>query len=132
MRSTNVGRAVLHNALVGGNAATGTALNTAASTVFTIALIGLTMLLFNKARASGPVLRRSVAPVAAVFTATVAWFVISLYVVPAYPGTASAVRIVDGALGVAVPMAILLGQVWGDLFAAIGLSQIAVSARGGP
>jgi signal transduction histidine kinase len=35
-------------------------------------------------------------------------------------------------LGVAIPIAILLGQVWGDLFAAISLSQIAVRARGGP
>ena len=41
------------NALVGGDAVIGTALNTAASIVFTIALIGLTMLLFDKARASG-------------------------------------------------------------------------------
>jgi signal transduction histidine kinase len=120
------------NALVGGDAVTGTALNTAASAVFTIALIGLTMLLFDKARASGPVLRRAVTPVAAVFTATVAWFVISLYLLPAYPATASAVRIVDGALGVAIPIAILLGLVWGDLFAAISLSQIAVRASGKP
>ena len=120
------------NAVVSGHPDVGAALNTASSVVFTIALIGLTMLLFNKARASGPVLRRAVTPVASVFIATVAWFVISLYVVPAYPGTESAVRIVDGVLGVAVPMAILLGQVWGDLFAAISLSQIAVRARGGP
>ena len=120
------------NALVSGHAAIGTALNTAASIVFTIALIGLTMLLFDKARASGPVLRRAVTPVAAVFTATVAWFVISLYVLPAYPGTASAVRIGDGVLGLAVPMAILLGLVWEDLFAAISLGQIAVRARGRP
>ena len=100
--------------------------------VFTIGLIGLTMLLFDKARASGPGLRRAVTPVAAVFTATVAWFVISLYVLPAYPGTASAVRIGDGVLGVAVPMAILLGLVWGDLFAAMSLGQIAVRANGKP
>jgi signal transduction histidine kinase len=120
------------NALVGGDADIGAALNTAASVVFTIALIGLTMLLFNKARGSGPVLRRAVTPVASVFIATVAWFVVSLYVVPAYPGTESAARIVDGVLGVAIPIAILLGQVSGDLFAAISLSQIAVRARGGP
>ena len=120
------------NALVGGDAVIGTALNTAASTVFTIALIGLTMLLFDKARASGPVFRRAVTPVAAVFTATVAWFVISLYVLPAYPGTASAARIGDGVLGLAVPMAILVGLVWEDLFAAISLGQIAVRAGGRP
>jgi signal transduction histidine kinase len=120
------------NALVGTDAEPRPALHTAASIVFTIALIGLAMLLFNKARASGPMSRRAVTPVAAVLTVTVTWFVISLYVVPAYPASASAVRIVDGVLGLAVPMAILLGQVAGDLFAAIGLSQIAVRARGGP
>lgn len=100
--------------------------------MFTIGLIGLTMLLFDNARTSGRGLRCAVTPVAAVFTATVAWFVISLYVLPAYPGTASAVRIVDGALGVAVPVAILLGQVSGDMFAAMSLGQIAVRARGAP
>jgi signal transduction histidine kinase len=120
------------NALVDGDAAIGKAVNSATSIVFTIALIGLTMLLFDKTRRSGPGLRRAVTPVAAVFTATVAWFVISLYLLPAYPGTASAVTIVNGVLGLAVPTAILLGQVWGDRFAAISLGQIAVRARDGP
>jgi signal transduction histidine kinase len=120
------------NPLVGGDAVVGTALNTAASTVFTIGLIGLTMLLFDKARASGPVSRRAVTPVAAVFTATVGWFVISLYVLPAYPASASAVRIVDGVLGVAIPIAILLGLVWGDRLAAMSLGQVAVRASGKP
>ena len=120
------------NALAVGHAGIGTALNSAASIVFTIALIGLTMLLFDKTRASRPVPRHAVTPVAAVFTATVAWFVISLYLLPAYPGTASAVVIVNGVLGLAIPMAILVGQVWGDLFAAISLGQIAVRARDRP
>ena len=120
------------NALAVGDAGIGTALNSAASIVFTIALIGLTMLLFDKTRASRPVPRRAVTPVAAVFTATVAWFVISLYLLPAYPGTASAVVIVNGVLGLAIPMAILLGQVWADLFAAISLGQIVVRARHRP
>jgi signal transduction histidine kinase len=113
----------------GGDATVATALNSASSIVFTIALIGLTMLLFDKTRATGPVVRRAVAPVAAVFTATVGWFVISLYLVPAYPGTEAAVRVVDGVLGLAVPMAILVGLVAGDRLAAISLGQIAVRAR---
>ena len=120
------------NALVGGDAVIGTALNTAASIVFTIALIGLTMLLFDKARAPGPVFRRALTPVTAVFTATVAWFVISLYVLPAYPETASVVTIVNGVLGLAIPMAILLGLVWEDLYAARSVGQIAVRAGGKP
>ncbi len=120
------------NALAGGDAVIGTALNTAVSIVFTIALIGLTMLLFDKARAPGPVLRRALTPVTAVFTATVAWFVISLYVLPAYPETASVVTIVNGVLGLAIPTAILLGLVWGDLYAARSVGQIAVRAGGKP
>src|SRR4051795_7586641 len=120
------------NALAGGDAAIGTALNTAASIVFTIALIGLTMLLFDKARAPGRALRRALTPVTAVFTATVAWFVISLYLLPAYPGTASLVTIVNGVLGLAIPMAILLGLFWGDLSAARSVGQIAVRAGGKP
>jgi signal transduction histidine kinase len=120
------------NALAVGGTEIGTALTSAASTVFTIALIGLTMLLFDKARASKPVFRRAVTPVAGVFTATVAWFVISLYLLPAYPDTASAVVIVNGVLGLAIPLAILLGQVWGDLFASISLGRIAVRARDRP
>src|SRR4029079_6431577 len=110
----------------------GKAVNSAASVVFTIALIGRTMLLFDKTRRSGARFGRAVAPVAAVFTATVAWFVISLYLVPAYPGTASAVTIVNGVLGLAVPLAILLGPVSGDRVAAISLGQIAVPAHDGP
>ena len=100
--------------------------------MFTIALIGLTMLLFAKTRVSNPVRRRAVTPVAAVFMGTVAYFVISLYLLPAYPGTASTLVIVGGVLGLAIPIAILLGQVWGDLFAAINLGQIAVRVRDRP
>ena len=118
------------NALVGGDAVIGTALDTAASIVFTIALIGLTMLLFDKARAPGPVFRRALTPVTAVFTATVAWFVISLYVLPAYPEAASVVTIVNGVLGLAIPMAILLGLVWGDLYAARSVGRIVLGAGG--
>ena len=115
---------------LGGDAVIGTALNTAVSIVFTIALIGLAMLLFAKARAPGPVFRRALTPVTAVFTATVAWFVISLYVLPAYPETASVVTIVNGVLGLAIPTAILLGLVWGDLYAARSVGRIAVGAGG--
>ena len=56
------------NALAVGDVGIGRAVNSASSIVFTIALIGLTMLLLDKARAAGPVLRRAVTPVAAVFT----------------------------------------------------------------
>jgi len=120
------------NPLAVGGVEIGRALNLASSVVFTIALIGLTMLLLDKARTAGPVMRRAVTPVAAVFAAIVVWFVISLYVLPAYPGTRAAVTVVNGVLGLAGPLAMLLGQVWGDRFAAISLGQIAVRARDRP
>ena len=74
------------NALAVGDAGIEAELSMAASTVFTVGLIGLTMLLFAKTRTSSPVARRAVTPVAAVAATTVGWFVISLYVLPAYPG----------------------------------------------
>ena len=120
------------NALGGGDAVIGKALDTAASIVFTIALIGLMMLLVDKARAPGPVLRRTLTPVTAVFTAVLLQFVISLYVLPAYPETASVVTIVNGVIGLAVPMAILLGLAWEDLYVARSVGQIAVRAGGKP
>jgi signal transduction histidine kinase len=98
--------------------------------VFTIALIGLATLLFDKARSPGPSYRRALTPVTAVFTATVAWFVVSLYVLPAFPETASLVTIVNGVLGLAIPMAILLGLVWGDVYAARSVGQIVLSTGG--
>ena len=42
------------------------------------------------------------------------------------------VTIVNGVLGLAVPMAILLGLVWEDLYAARSVGQIAVRAGGKP
>ncbi len=120
------------NPLAVGDVGIGRALNSASSIVFTIALIGLAMLLLDKARAAGPVMRRAVTPVAAVFTGVVVWFVISLFVLPAYPGTRTAVTVVNGVLGLAGPLAILLGQVWRDRFAAISFGQIAVRARHRP
>ena len=78
----------------------------------------------------GPCFAAQLTPVTAVFIATVAWFVISLYVLPAYPETASVVTIGNGVLGLAIPMAILLGLVWGDLYAARSVGRIVLGAGG--
>ena len=39
------------------------------------------------------------------------------------------VTIVNGVLGLAIPMAILLGLVWGDLYAARSVGRIVLGAR---
>lgn len=116
--------------IVSGHAATGTALTTAFNIVFTTSLIGIAMLIFNKARSSTQRRRRVLAPLAAVFIASIVEFVVALFVMTAYPGTGEAFRMVDGALTLAVPLAIMVGQLRGDGFAAMTLGRIAVRTGG--
>jgi signal transduction histidine kinase len=131
---TDCGTRCPDNALqiVSGHAATGAALNTAYSVVTTISLIGIVMLIFNKARSSAHLRRRAIAPLAVVFIANIAEFVIALFVTPAYPGTREAFRIANGVVSLALPVAMLVGQVRGNVFAAMSLGQIAVRANGKP
>jgi signal transduction histidine kinase/membrane protein DedA with SNARE-associated domain len=129
---TDCGTRCPHNALqiVSGHAEIGVALNVAFSIVFTIALIAQAMLIFHKARSPAYLRRREVAPLAVAFLANIVEFVIALFVAPTYPGTRDAFRIADGVVTLAVPVAILVGQVRGNLFAAKGLGQLAVRAGG--
>jgi signal transduction histidine kinase len=131
---TNCGTRCPHNALqiVSGHAATGAALNTAYSVVTTISLIGIVMLISTKARSSTHLRRRALAPLAVVFIANIAEFVIALFVTPDYPGTREMFRIANGVVSLALPIAILVGQVRGDAFAAMSLGQIAVRGNGKP
>jgi signal transduction histidine kinase len=129
---TDCGSRCPHNALqiVDAPPATGAALNVAFSVVSTISLIVLAMLIFNKARSSASLRRRSMTPLAIVFIANIVEFVLFLFVGPAYPGTKGAFRIADGVVTLAVPVAMLIGQVRGDMFAAKSLGQLALRASG--
>ncbi|HJS96774.1 MAG TPA: ATP-binding protein [Solirubrobacteraceae bacterium] len=129
---TDCGDRCPHNALqiFDASAATGAALDVAFSVVTTIALIVLAMLIFNKARSSASLRRRSMTPLAIVFIANIVEFVLFLFVGPAYPSTSRAFRIADGVVTLAVPVAMLVGQVRGDVFAARSLGQLALRASG--
>jgi signal transduction histidine kinase len=129
---TECGSRCPHNALqiVDGSAATGAGLNVAFSVVSTVSLIVLAMLIFNKARSSASLHRRSMTPLAIVFIANIVEFVLFLFVGPAYPGTKGAFRIVDGVVTLGVPVAMLVGQLRGDVFAAKSLAQLALRGSG--
>ncbi len=129
---TNCGTGCPHNALqiVGGHAATGMALSTAFDIVFTIAAIGVAMLVFSKARSSAHLRRRVMTPLAVVVIATIVEFVVSLFLPAAFPGTRETLKIINGLVTVAVPVAIFAGQVRGDVFAAMSLGQIVVREGG--
>jgi signal transduction histidine kinase len=128
----NCGTSCPPNALqiVGGHAAAGAALTTAFQVQFTVALIGLAALIVSKARSSSTVRRRAVVPLAVAFLADIVEFVIALFVLPSYPDTAGAFKVADGLVTLAVPVAILIGQIKADRFAAMTLSQIALGADG--
>ena len=114
---TNCGTACPHNALqiVTGYANTGAVLLTAADIVFTIAAIGVAMLVFNRARSPSHLRRRALTPLAIAVIAGLIEFVLALFLRPAFPGTADTLKIINGLAGVAVPVAIFAGQVRGDL-----------------
>ncbi len=129
---TNCGANCPHNALqiVSGHAATGTALITASDVVFTVAAIGVAMLVFYKARSSSRLRRRAMTPLLIVVLASIVEFVVSLFVPSAFPGTTETLKVINGLVTVAVPVAIFAGQVRGDLFAAVSLGRIVVGAGG--
>ena len=129
---TNCGTNCPHNALqiVSGSARLSTALLTASDIVLTLGTIGVAMLVFSKARSSTHLRRRALTPLAVVVVATVVEFVVSLFVPSAFPGTRDALRIINGVLALAVPVAIVAGQVRGDLFAAVSLGRIVLGAGG--
>jgi len=130
----NCGHRCPPNALqvLGGHAATAAALATAVRVLFAISAIGVGMLLLVKARSSGRLRRRAIAPLAAVFLASVAVFLTTQFLDPASLGLHVTLRITGGFLVIAIPFAILAGQLRGEVFAAISLGQVAVRAGGKP
>ena len=66
------------------------------------------------------------------FIASVVVFLITQFLDPASLGLHVTLRITGGFLVIAIPFAILAGQVRGRVFAAIGLGQVAVRAGGKP
>jgi signal transduction histidine kinase len=109
--------------IIDGGAAAGTALNTAFNVVTTISLIGIAMLIFNKARSSAYVTRRAMTPLTLAFLANIVEFVIFLFAGPAYPGARQVFRIADGVVTLAVPGAILAGQLRSNAYAARSLGE---------
>lgn len=129
---TNCGTACPHNALqvVTGYAATGMALISAFNIVFTVAAIGVAMLVFEQARSSSRLRRRALTPLAAVVLANIVEFVVSLFLPSAFPETRETLKVLNGLTTLAVPAAIFAGQLRGAAFAAVSLGQIALREGG--
>jgi signal transduction histidine kinase len=118
--------------IVNGGAGAATALATAVSVVFTVALIGQVALISNKARSPSRLRRRMMMPLAIVVVAGGIEFVTSLYVAPAYPGARQPLLIADYLIALAVPVALLVGLARARTFAAISLGSVASRASDTP
>ncbi len=129
---TNCGTNCPENALqiVSGHAEIAKALTSASDIVFTIAAIGLAMLVYNKARSPSRLRRRALAPLTIAVIVGIVEFVLGLVLRPAFPATIETLKVINGLAGVAVPVAIFAGQLRGDMFAAVSLSQIVVREGG--
>jgi signal transduction histidine kinase len=132
---TSCGDRCPHNAfqLVRTSTAVSSALNVAYATTTTIGLLGIAMLIFVKARSPSRVRRRTMEPLSYVLIATIVEFVLAAFLIaPAYPATTQAFRVSDALLTFAIPVAIILGQMRGNLFAASSAGEMIVSTRGTP
>lgn len=123
---TDCGTNCPHNALqiAHGGTEIALALNTAFNVLTTISLIGIAMLIFNKARGSAYLARRAMTPLTLAFIANIVEFVVFLFVGPAYPNTKDAFKIADGVVTLAVPFAMLAGQLRGHASAARSLREL--------
>lgn len=116
--------------VVSGLDGAGVALATVFNVVFTIGLLGIGVLIFNKARSAARLRRRALTPLTVVFLLMLTQFVIALFVTAAYPETRGTFKVINGGLSLMIPAAILVGQIRGNVFAAVSLGQIAVRAGG--
>jgi signal transduction histidine kinase len=105
----------------------GDALVVTYGSVTALLTLAVAILVISKARSQSALRRRALAPLSCVLVANFVAFVLTLLVRPNYPGTAHTFKGIDAALVVAIPLAIIAGQIRGSLFAAATAGQFAVS-----
>jgi signal transduction histidine kinase len=117
--------------LATGWAGASSTLNLAYGLSSTISLIGIAILIFAKARGPGRLRRRALEPLSYVLVASILEFVLAVFFIePSYPGTTQTFRVVDAALVFAIPVAMLVGQARGRVFAATRGGQMVASLQG--
>jgi len=108
----------------------GRALMAAFLVAVALGLAGVAALIIGKARSSTRLRRRAAEPLAYVFVGTIVVFVLSVLLLPSYPGTRDAFRVWSFLLAVAGPLAILAGQLRGSAFATRMLGQLVAKTGG--
>ena len=96
----------------------------------TLALLGVAILIFGKARSPSRLRRRAIVPLSIVFIAMIADFVLYLLLEPAFPGTGETLRLVDLATSLGVPIAIVVGQHQASSYAEKSAGRLAAESQG--
>jgi signal transduction histidine kinase len=107
----------------------GHALASLFTVVTTAALIGVALILFLKTRAPSRLRRRTLEPVMYLVVASVLSFLLYRVVGSASPGTKTPLRYLCGAVSIAVPVAFLVGQIRGRIFAATRVGQLVAAMQ---
>jgi signal transduction histidine kinase len=106
------------------------ALTTTYNVTTAIALLGIAMLIYVKARSPARWRRRAMEPLSYCLIASIVLFVIELFVLPSYPHTTQFFRAVDAVVLFAIPGAMIIGQTRGRIFAASRAVQFVAAMDG--
>ncbi len=128
---TDCGDRCPDNALqvVDGASGLGKALASLFTVVTTAALVAVAVSLFLKTRAPSRLRRRTLEPVMYLVVASVLTFLLYRVVGSAAPGAKPTLRYLCGAASIAVPIAFLVGQIRGRIFAATRVGQLVASMQ---
>jgi signal transduction histidine kinase len=108
------------------------ALDLAVNVVTAVLLLPVIAVLYRKARSPARLRRRLVAPLLTVFVVLAANYAVFTVLRQAGIGGTGALKIVGAVCAVAIPLALLVGQVRGRVFAATSLGQLVARVGGEP
>jgi signal transduction histidine kinase len=118
--------------LVDAPEAVGKLLNGLYGLMLAITLSGVAAVLVVKARSPDRLRRRAVEPLSYVIVATVVLFLLNLAVTRIAPGTKSTFWTLEALVALSAPVAIVVGQVRGRMFAAAGAGRLVAALSGKP
>ena len=112
----------------------GTAVGTAFRAIFTFGtiavILGIALLILRKIRSPNRLRRRAVEPLGLAYIVTIVAGVLFMLLASAYPGAKPTLRVFAAVGQLGIPVAMVLGQVRGHIFAATNVNRLVASMGG--
>ena len=96
------------------------------------ATLGVAALILRKIRSPNRLRRRAMEPLGVAYIGTIAVFVLFMLIAPAYPDAKPTLRAFAAVSQLAIPFAMVLGQIRGRTFAATNVARLVASMGGRP